>query len=696
MAADTVNRHAHRGTRLQPRSGIAAGASRGEVHGTRRVPRHSEALDIKGLLRDAEVLLIVPPFAELKYPSLGVHLLQACGLKAGFRVQVLYANLALAAVIGEENYARISNSPMGSFAGERFFARCAYGSSPLGRNARRMNEAAWVIGADEDVEFEPEPSSEKPLALKVLARLEKKAALFVRHLAAAVAEGPYKVVGCSTTFEQTSASVALLNAVKQLRPATLTILGGANCEGEMAQGIVSLGARIDYVFSGESEVTFPEFVSAVLAGAPPSTGIIYGKPCMDLDALPPPDYAEYYDQRKRLLPRSSLAPAETELLFQTSRGCWWGEKQHCTFCGLNGEGMEFRQKSAEQAIQELRVLSRAHPTKKIFMTDNIMPHAYYRTFLPRLAAELPGLDVFFELKSNLSLAQVLSLKMAGVGRIQPGIESLSSRLLKRMKKGVLARQNLLLLRDARAAGVTVEWSVLWGFPGDELEAYLEMLRIVPLLHHLPPPAGMPHISLERFSPYFTRPAEFGIRKLKPVRGYYDFLPRTAEVQRIAYHFTGEYDCESHQRLDVMARLWHELKRWRAAWAPGAGEPREDLRVEKNRASCRLIDTRRVTGGKKTHSLRQDEALDLLSARPASGAVRESWAVEQKLALIVDGWFVPLAVPDPQLLAELAHRSAGSEAATGTPLVHLESVPTRKVQIRGSGNTCEASAGSRSP
>ena len=691
-----MNRRIHWGPHKRSRSGVGAGESRGEDHGTLRAPRHSEALEIRGMLRDAEVLLIVPPFAELKYPSLGVHLLQACGCRAGFRVQVLYANLALAAVIGEESYARIGNSPMGSFAGERFFARCAYGSSPLGRNARRMNEAAWEIGADEDVEFEPEPSSEKPLALRVLAGLEREGARFVRHLAAAVAAGPYKVVGCSTTFEQTSASVALLNAVKRMRPAKVTILGGANCEGEMAQGIVSLRARIDYVFSGESEVTFPEFVRAILAGAPPSTRIIYGKPCMDLDALPPPDYAEYYDQRKRLLPGSSLSPAETELLFQTSRGCWWGEKQHCTFCGLNGEGMEFRQKSAEQAIQELRVLSRAHPTKKIFMTDNIMPHAYFRTFLPRLAAELPGLDVFFELKSNLSLAHVLSLKRAGVGRIQPGIESLSSRLLKRMKKGVLARQNLLLLRNARAAGVKLEWSVLWGFPGDELEAYLEMLRIVPLLHHLPPPAGMPHISLERFSPYFTRPSEFGIRKLKPVRGYYDFLPRTAEVERIAYHFTGEYDCESHQRLDVMARLWHELKRWRAAWEPGAEEPREDLRVEKHGNWCRLIDTRRVTGGKNSLSLRQDEARDLLSARPASGAARESWAVEQKLGLIVDGWFVPLAVPDPELLAELASASTGSEMAAGNCLVRLETLPASGEQIRGSGKACEATAEGCSP
>lgn len=30
------------------------------------------------------------------------------------------------------------------------------------------------------------------------------------------------------------------------------------------------------------------------------------------------------------------------LLYEASLGCWWGEKHHCTFCGLNGTTMKFR------------------------------------------------------------------------------------------------------------------------------------------------------------------------------------------------------------------------------------------------------------------------------------------------------------------------------------------------------------------
>ena len=89
------------------------------------------------------------------------------------------------------------------------------------------------------------------------------------------------------------------------------------------------------------------------------------------------------------------------------------------------------------------------------MTDSIMPYAYFRTLLPLLAAERLGAIIFYEQKANLSLPHILALHRAGITSIQPGIESLSSRLLTLMDKGVQARQNLMLLRFARAADVDV-------------------------------------------------------------------------------------------------------------------------------------------------------------------------------------------------------------------------------------------------
>src|SRR3977135_2135675 len=49
--------------------------------------------------------------------------------------------------------------------------------------------------------------------------------------------------------------------------------------------------------------------------------------------------------------------ADPRLVLESSRGCWWGEKHHCTFCGLNGSFMEFRSKSPDQFVDELLAMT---------------------------------------------------------------------------------------------------------------------------------------------------------------------------------------------------------------------------------------------------------------------------------------------------------------------------------------------------
>ena len=615
----------------------------------------SEIGGLSEALPDADVLLIVPPFHVLKHPSMGVHLLQACGREAGFRVRVLYANILLASMIGEETYAKISSAPVGSFAGERFFARCAFGLPPLGRRSGRMFEADWVIGPHKDWEVKPEfecYDCKQPITLRELRGWERCAGGYVDTLARAVSKRPYRIVGCSTTFLQTAASVALLNRIKMLDNSTVTILGGANCEGEMGRGIASLPSGIDYIFSGECEVAFPRFVRAILAGQRPQGRVLCGQPCKNLDALPTPSYAEFYEQRKRFLPGSKLPSEQTKIPYQASRGCWWGQKHHCTFCGQNGGTITFRQKSPDRFVEDLRSLLVNHPTRRLIMTDNIMPHQYFRSLLPRLAAEFPPLDIFYATKANLSLPNVLALKRAGITCIQPGIESLSTRLLTLMKKGVQARQNLMLLRYARAAGVGLDWGLLWGFPGDDVEAYKEILAILPLLHHLPPPYGMVHLNIDRFSPYHSEPTEFGVRNTKPLDGYYDFLPKGAEIDRIAYHFTATYRSGAHNHVDVIQKLWRATRRWQAAWGKEGSPPNEDLKLIRRPGSYVLMDTRHLGRKSRSYSLEEDEASNLVSTRPCSGAALEAWAVREKLALFTDGWFVPLAVAEPEILLEL--------------------------------------------
>ena len=171
---------------------------------------------------------------------------------------------------------------------------------------------------------------------------------------------------------------------------------------------------------------------------------------------------------------------------------------HCTFCGLNGQTMTFRSKSSRRAMEELTCLSERHPGSRVELTDNILDIGYFKDFLPALAARPEGPRLFYEVKANLKKEQLKMLRAARVMRIQPGIESLSDPVLKLMRKGVTALQNIQLLKWCKELGVQPGWNLIWGFPGEPPDEYVRMARLVPLLTHLRPPYGSGMIRLSGY------------------------------------------------------------------------------------------------------------------------------------------------------------------------------------------------------
>jgi ribosomal peptide maturation radical SAM protein 1 len=164
---------------------------------------------------------------------------------------------------------------------------------------------------------------------------------------------------------------------------------------------------------------------------------------------------------------------------------------------------------------------------------------YISTLLPDLANTGWDLRLHYEVKSNLRRDHVKALGAAGVVHVQPGIESLSSRVLKIMDKGVDAVTNVRLLRDCEELYVTTPWNYLYGFPGEEAEDYRPVVEQFPNLHHLQPPRIATRIALERFSPYHQRP-ELGFAFRRPAEFYkhvYDLPER--ELMDIVFIF----DCE---------------------------------------------------------------------------------------------------------------------------------------------------------
>jgi hypothetical protein len=146
------------------------------------------------------------------------------------------------------------------------------------------------------------------------------------------------------------------------------------------------------------------------------------------------------------------------------------------------------------------------------------------------------------------------------------VESMSDAILKIMKKGVMALQNIQLLKWCRELGIVPLWNLIWGFPGEPEEEYDRMAKLVPLLVHLHPPCGFGKITLDRFSPYFVNPVKYGIDNIRPWVPYQFIYPTLSdkELYKIAYHFDFDY-IDAMDPATYTKELEQQLTTWKSLW-----------------------------------------------------------------------------------------------------------------------------------
>ncbi|HJU84041.1 MAG TPA: RiPP maturation radical SAM C-methyltransferase [Holophagaceae bacterium] len=541
------------------------------------------------------VALISMPFGMLRSPSLGLSLLKAGLSRRGIGSKVHYFTLDYARTLGEDLYLDLTtrNPFPADLVGEWIFAPA------LGREGDPEAYERLVLEGGHRAHRKEAGALESGWQATLAGAKAQRALtpdLLEGWVDRILADAP-RVVGFSTVFEQTAASLAAARLIKERSPDTLVVLGGANAEGPMGEALFETHAFLDAVFSGECDHRFPEAMAAFLETGripkapglqlrpwlegPPAAGDLDVK---DMDSLPVPDFSDFFEQ----LAASGLEmPGRPAILFETSRGCWWGAKQHCTFCGLNGETMAYRSKSADRALEEYRELQRRHPGCEVLVVDNILDMSYFKTFLPALAAEGNPSDIFYEVKANLTKDQLRILKAARVSYIQPGIESLSDGVLKLMKKGVRGLQNLQLLKWCAELGVDPVWNFLYGFPGEDPAEYTRMAELLPLLGHLKPPFICVKIRLDRFSPNFTGAEAAGFTEVHAYPAYglvFGLSPELAD--RVAYYF----DCAYADGRDPDAYA-APLREAVEAWKRGGG--RESLVALDKGDHLLVFDTRAV-------------------------------------------------------------------------------------------------------
>jgi len=529
------------------------------------------------------VALVSMPMAAGERPSLALGLLSAIANAHGFRAETIHAHLDFVSMLGYRTAKVLFRESQHQFA-EWFFSKAAFGDeAPAGPEEVMAAFGDHIEWLAEQVAQSLGRSVGVEEILSVRDRLVPE---YLDRVGSMVDWASFDVVGFTSTFQQNVASIAMARRLKALKPELVIVGGGANFEGEMGRELLRATPWFDYCVSGEADEVFPAFLAALSNETDPAdiTGVlsrdgdeivgVAARQVRDMDALPTPDYDEFFERAERLSVVPKSARRELPIPYESSRGCWWGEKRHCTFCGLNGGSMEHRSKSPERVLRELSELTQRYGSFDLRATDNIMDERYFDELLPALIEAETDFDLFYEIKANLDRGRIEQLAKAGVRAIQPGIESLSSKVLRLMDKGIKASTNVNLLRWATHHQLTLSWNVLYGFPGEADEDYAIQAELAERLVHLHPPLFMGRLMMERFAPMFDDRERFPVKFIEPERGYAMVYPPSYDLDQLAYFF--DYEFQDSLPEASYERLHKVVENWRGAWEDGSTPARLEM------------------------------------------------------------------------------------------------------------------------
>lgn len=543
------------------------------------------------------VALICMPFGAANIPSIQIGLLKSVLEQSGFRADTHHLNLELAAKIGPDTYDFLCYH-RGHMTGEWLFSIAAFGSQ-----VNIADEPFYTAFPDELKWIQ-----EKGIGKDFLSELRHKLLPdFIAECIGNVDWSLYDLVAFSSTFQQNVACLALAKQFKEKYPTLKIAFGGANMEGGMGFEFAKSFPFIDYIMVGEGDIVFPKLLSSLYRSQPgpdPSIpGLIIRKdeslkdfgqasPFLDLETSPTPNYDEYFNRIESL----SLSSHSGILPFESSRGCWWGQKSHCTFCGLNGHGMAYRSKSPQKVLTELSELSNKYGIKFFGAVDNILDMEYIDKLFPVIHQSDSEYRFFYEVKANLTANHIEKLYYGGVRDIQPGIESLSTNILNLMRKGTTMLLNVRILKWCHFYHMNILWNLLWGFPGEKAEDYQRELEVLQLISHLPPPRRCGRVWVERFSPLFTHKEDFGLRNLRPEKSYQYAYPSTVDLEEIAYFF--DYQIEDTIPDEAHLKTMSCVKQWQVSWDSGS----QDSLVYERTGDVLVVEDHRSIAQQSSYTL----------------------------------------------------------------------------------------------
>lgn len=414
------------------------------------------------------------------------------------------------------------------------------------------------------------------------------------------------LIGFTTTHMQYLPSIATARAIKERLPQARVVLGGLALHGDPARATLEIFPWIDYIIVGEGEIALWRLAQHVqgertledvpqllyrVDGEVRESAAVESVPA--LDALPLPDYSDYFHQLKRY-PRPITPRATIEMV----RGCRWGR---CSFCveGLPSRS-GFRTKSPDRVAREIeRCVADYHILDFVTSDPDVAFNAPIFAAVGRLE-----LDVRFmvELSGLVQPQQFETMINAGVRTVQIGIESFSPALLKAFNKGVSLAKYVQLMRMCADRRVELVYNNIHHCPFEtqqDLDDAVENMRR--LVYFQPPRLSEFRVSVG--SSIYANYRSYGIKRLAPSEEVSAYPQEVADRVGMLVSFNAGW---GYERADGVPELDYGpylqlLADWRQVWAL---RPRREAR--RGRGFIRVDHT----VGEQRYSLKIDDPIEL--------------------------------------------------------------------------------------
>lgn len=580
--------------------------------------------------KNFKVALISMPVLAAQYPSFQLALLKPTLQREGIDIQTFSMYMYFGSHIGFKLNAALSDVRP-SLAAEWVWSKAAFGE--FSDDREYLDYYKQSLG-----EIQREAGCDMEDLLEVR---DKKVFDFLDFCMDSVDWSRFKVIGFSVVFQQMAASIALARRLKEKFPHIAIIFGGAAFEDHVATGIFAGSSFIDYLHCGDGDKTFPEFIRRLQnkKSMEDLPGLLWRKDgeiifngrapnLEDLNTTPIPDFDEYFYAYKESGYGKTRGVRQPMLPIETARGCWWGNKNHCTFCGLNRAGIDFRSKHPDQVMEMIETLTKKYQYFFLSAIDNIMDNDYIEGLFKRLGDMHSDVKLHYEVRPHFNRRQLKLLKRGGMISVQPGIESFNTHVLKLMRKLTTGIRNVSFTKWCTYYDINNLYNILHGFPGETEEDYQEQAQLVDKIVHLQPPYTMARARPERGSPMYRNREKYSITKLEPNYCYHHIYPSDRfDLDQVSYFL--DFEVGNLPAPEAYHPLVLKVRAWKQRWD---SENHAVLKYTKTPGAIMVDDTRGPEPRRAVYRDRQVELFEFLHEPQSRGAILKHFNMKR-----LSGW-----------------------------------------------------------